>query len=67
MGDRIDLLFSSAVIFGNILNPDQDRQNVGPDCYPKCLTLMVFLVFVLLLLLLFLFFFLGGGGGGLVI
>ena len=26
----------------NSLDPDQDRQNVGPDLDPNCLTLMVF-------------------------
>ena len=28
------------IIFVNSLNPDQDRQNVGPDLDPKCLTLL---------------------------
>ena len=27
----------------NSLDPDQARQNVGPDLDPNCLTLMVFL------------------------
>ena len=33
------------IIFANSLDPDQDRQNVGPDLDPNCLTLrlMVFM------------------------
>ena len=27
------------ITFANSLDPDQDRQNVGPDLDPKCLTL----------------------------
>ena len=27
------------IIFTNSLDPDQDRQNVGPDIDPNCLTL----------------------------
>ena len=27
------------IIFANSLDPDQDRQNVGPDLDPKSLTL----------------------------
>ena len=27
--------------FGNILDPDQDRQNIGPDLDPNRLTLIV--------------------------
>ena len=37
------LLVSSAIVFANSLDPDQDRQNVGPEVDPYCLTLMVFL------------------------
>ena len=29
--------------FANNLDPDQARQNVGPDLDPNCLTLMVFM------------------------
>ena len=32
-------IFSSADNFANCLDPDQDRQNVGPDLDPNCLTL----------------------------
>ena len=32
---RIFLLY----VFAKSLNPDQDRQNVGPDLDPNCLTL----------------------------
>ena len=32
-------LVSSAVTFANSLDPDQARQNVGPDLDPNCLTL----------------------------
>ena len=31
------------IIFANSLDPDQARQNVGPDLGPNCLALMVFL------------------------
>ena len=31
------------IIFSNSLDPDQDRQNVGPDLDPNCLTLIAFL------------------------
>ena len=31
------------ITFTNSLNPDQDRQNVGPDLDPNCLTLILFL------------------------
>ena len=31
------------ITFANSLDPDQARQNVGPDLDPNCLTLMVFL------------------------
>ena len=31
------------ITFGNSLNPDYSRQDVGPDLEPNCLTLMVFL------------------------
>ena len=31
------------ITFANSLDPDQVRQNVGPDLDPNCLTLMVFL------------------------
>ena len=39
------LLVTSAVncFLTNSLDPDQARQNVGPDQDPNCLTLMVFL------------------------
>ena len=30
------------ITFANSLDPDQDRQNVGPDLDPNCLTLMEF-------------------------
>ena len=30
------------IIFANSLDPDQDRQNVGPDVYPNSLTLWWF-------------------------
>ena len=30
------------ITFANSLDPDQARQNVGPDLDPNCLTLMVF-------------------------
>ena len=30
------------IIFANILNPEQDRQNVGPDLDPNCWTLIAF-------------------------
>ena len=30
---------SLLIIFTNSLEPDQDRQNVGPDLNPNCLTL----------------------------
>ena len=30
------------ITFANSLEPDQDRQNVGPDLGLKCLTLIVF-------------------------
>ena len=30
---------SANIIFANNLEPDQDRQNVGPDLDPNCLTL----------------------------
>ena len=33
------LLFLSGDTFANRLDPDQDRQNVGPDLDPNCLTL----------------------------
>ena len=35
----------SADNLANSLEPDQARQNVGPDLDPTCLTLMVFLIF----------------------
>ena len=38
--------FRPLLSFANILNPDQDLQNVGPDLIPNCLTLMVFLISV---------------------
>ena len=28
------------ITFANSLDPDQDRQNVGPDLVPNCLTLI---------------------------
>ena len=31
------------ITFANSSDPDQARQNVGPDLDPNCLTLMVFL------------------------
>ena len=31
------------IIFANNLDPDQARQDVGPEVYPSCLTLMIFL------------------------
>ena len=31
------------LIFANSFDPDQDRQDVGPDLDPNCLTLTVFL------------------------
>ena len=31
------------MMLANSLDPDQARQNVGPDLGPNCLTLMVFL------------------------
>ena len=31
------------IIFANSFDPDQDRQDVGPDLDPNCLTLTVFL------------------------
>ena len=37
------LLVSLLITFANSLDPDQARQNVGPDLDPNCLTLMVFL------------------------
>ena len=30
------------IAFASSLDPDQTRQNVGPDLDPNCLTLMVF-------------------------
>ena len=30
------------IAFANSLDPDEARQNVGPDLDPNCLTLMVF-------------------------
>ena len=33
------VLVSSADNFANSLDPDQARQNVGPDLDPNCLTL----------------------------
>ena len=36
-------LFGLLITFANSLDPDQARQNVGPDLDPNCLTLMVFL------------------------
>ena len=30
------------ITFANSMDPDQARQNVGPDLDPNCLTLMVF-------------------------
>ena len=41
---RVNVLLSSADNFCEQLDPDQDRQNVGPDLDPNCFdTLMVFL------------------------
>ena len=37
------LLAPSADTFANSLDPDEARQNAGPDLDPNCLTLMVFL------------------------
>ena len=31
------------ITLANSLDPDQDRQNAGPDLDPNCLTLIVFL------------------------
>ena len=31
--------FCLLITFANSLDPDQDRQNVGPDLDPNCLTL----------------------------
>ena len=32
------------ITFTNSLDPGQDRQNVGPDLDPNCLTLMIMMV-----------------------
>ena len=37
----LTLAFSLLITFANSLDPDQDRQNVGPDLDPNCLTLSV--------------------------
>ena len=34
---------SADITFANSLDPDQARQNVGPDLDPNCLTLLVLL------------------------
>ena len=39
-GLTLNLLVSSVVTFANSLNPDQDRQNVGPDLHPNHLPLL---------------------------
>ena len=36
---KIKMPVSSAIIFANSLDPDQARQNVGPDLDPNRLTL----------------------------
>ena len=33
------IFFPLLITFANILDPDQDRLNVGPDQDPNCLTL----------------------------
>ena len=32
--------FCLLITFAKSLDPDQDRQNVGPDLDPKCLTIL---------------------------
>ena len=40
---KLAATFRLLISFANSLDPDQDRQNVGPDLDPNGLTLIVFL------------------------
>ena len=44
-GENSSTLRHLLITFSNSLDPDQARQNVGPNLDPNCLTLMIFMNF----------------------